>query len=127
MFEGLRKYQEIVRNKRMVEPFKHLDWTALAVPVTDMRLLQSFKDRVRNGARMFPVGFDKQILPILEKVGVRVSFSESYHRGFAESPLSEGSKLEISDLCSPIAVELDIDPDNYLKLTNIHFGTIQRS
>ena len=121
MFEGLRKYEEIVRNKEMVEPFKHLDWAALSVPVSEMRLLQSFKDRVRIGVREFPVGFDEQILPILERVGISVSFSDIYDRGLADSVLFEGSKLQMSDFCSPTAIELDIDRDNYLKLTNVHF------
>ena len=121
MFESLRKHAEIVRNKEMLEPFKHLNWEALSIPPREIRLLQSFKDRVKHGVRQFPVGFDEQILPILERVGIRVSFRDVYDQAFADSVLFEGSKLSIDDFCSPTAIELDIDRDNYLKLTNIHF------
>lgn len=112
---------DIQYNQEIVDPFKHIDWSKLSFPVTDVTLLHSFRDKVKNGVREFPVGYENKITPILESLGIFVSF-EPIYTGVLDPSFTYFSGFTMEDLLGPPrAFELQIDEQNYLKLTNIHF------
>ena len=124
MFDGHRNYKisgKAQRDQELVAPFKKINWESLALPSGVMGGLQSLRDKVKNGVRKFPVEAEDVFKPILDRLGISVSF-EPVYAGKLDPKSWHGSKLSMEDLLGPpIACKLYIDENNYLKLTNLHF------
>ena len=113
------------RDQEMVAPYKNIDWVELEAPslpsLAILRSLQSFRDKVVNGVREFPLEVETLLKPLLDKLKIDVHFTEIY-RGHLDPEMEYGSKLTMEDLLGPpIGCEVYIDKPNFLKLKNIHF------
>ena len=125
MLQGQDRYRKKHRaqsDKEMVEPYKHIEWGRCGIDSeAEVRALQSFRDKVVNGVREFPLETGALLRPLLMSLEIYLTFDPVYPSEL-DSSIWYGSKFEMEDLLGePTQLSVDIDEENFLKLKNIHF------